>query len=254
MPVLKATEFAQTKSNKRIFSLGDIAAEAKHILDEAHRRRKEILSDAQEEISQARKLAQKEGYRQGHQEGFENGRQEGHQQALKQSQENFDQRTADLIDALRAVWQEFDQAKGQLLFQAEQATVALAVAIARKVVKNAAMVSSDVATENVKTALDMITRNTNVVIKISSQDESHLKEMLDKDQDLLGKFATITFKADPSLSPGSCLLSTEQGQVDTRLDTQIDRIGEDLLITGSDAEQQLTSIFKQPENQETAPK
>jgi flagellar assembly protein FliH len=230
MVLLKATEFAQSSGQKKAFNLNDIAVEAQAIIEDARREREKIMDQAQQEISQAREQAQTQGYQQGYDRGLAQGQKEGHEQALQQAQQSFTESSNDLLKTLHSVCEQFDQVKSKILWQAEQDTVTLAVAIARKVVKKIGLVSPDVTSENVKAALEMTTRNSNVVVKVNPKDIEHLEKMIADQQMPLGKYASITFEGDEAVTPGGCRLGTEQGEIDARLDTQIDRIANELSI------------------------
>jgi flagellar assembly protein FliH len=234
MVLLKAKEFDQETTTKKAFNLNDIAAEAKLIIEEARRRRREMLDQALKEIDQTRQQAQTLGHQQGYEKGLAQGQEEGHQQALQESRQNFAQKSEELLNTFRAACQQFDQCKHELLWQAEQNMVALALAIARKVIKQAGMLSTDVALENVKAALDMVTDKTDVVVKLSPGDIEHLKELTEKDEKMLGKYDSIRFETDQILTPGSCRVCTNQGEIDARLETQINRIADELLMARED--------------------
>lgn len=234
MVLLKAKEFDQETTTKKAFNFNDIAAEAKLIMEEARRRRREMFDQALKEIDQTRQQVQALGHQQGYEKGLAQGQKEGHQQALQESRQNFAQISEELLNTLRASCQQFDQCKHELLWQAEQNMVTLALAVARKVIKQAGMLSTDVALENVKAALDMITGKTDVVVKLNPDDIEHLKELTEKNEKLLGKYDSISFETDEKLTPGSCRVCTSQGEIDARLETQINRIANELLMTRED--------------------
>ena len=232
MAVMKALEFEQNSQEKSCFNLNDIAHEAQAIIDKAQQEKQRILQQGQQELDQLRETTQTKGFQQGYDEGIAQGQKEGHQQALEQAQKDFRSNSENLVNALVNICCQFDQEKNRILWQAEQSTVALTVAIARKVVKNVAELSAQVALENVKAALELTSKTTRLTIQINPKDWDHLQEMLREQNSLLGDYSNITFEKATAVSPGSCQLFTSQGSVDADLDKQIDRIAAELLTVG----------------------
>ncbi len=126
--------------------------------------------------------------------------------------------------------------KTQLLWQAEQGTVALALAIAEKVVKQKGLGSSQVACQNLKAALELLSGTTDIIVKVNPQDIEHLHQMADKSGQTFGSFEHIKFAPDESIHPGGCLVKTPNGQIDADLETQLSRIADELLMTKTWAE------------------
>ena len=156
MVVLKAAEFSQATTGNQVFNLNDIAAEAQNILKTARRESESLLRQARQDIERDRQQVREEGYRTGHEQGFQQGRKEGHEQALQEARKEFAQSNAVPCESLQAICAEFDRNRNELLWQAEQNSVALILAIARKVAKQAGLIHRDVAVENIKSALEFL--------------------------------------------------------------------------------------------------
>jgi len=231
MSVLKAAEFSESPVKTEVFSLGDIEAEARTIIAAAQKERERILAEAQREIDVAGQKAQQDGYHTGHEKGLAEGRQAGHQEALKKAQEDFAQQSNDTLGSLRSNLEQFEQAKERLLWQAEQGTVALAISIAEKVIKQRSLTCREIAMENLKTALDFVSKGTDVIVKVNEKDAEHLERMAGNNEAVLGQYRHIKFEVDDEIEPGGCVLCTEHGQIDGQLDTQIERIANELLMT-----------------------
>ena len=231
MAVLKAEEFAGSGQEAQVFSLGDIAEEARAIVASAERERDRILAEAEAESRRVLEEARQTGLREGREKGHAEGRTQGQEQALKETREQFDKDSSDLMTALRQVLEEFDRGKHAVLWRAEQGTVALALAIAEKVSKKAGGACEEVALENVKAALGLISTTTDVVVKISPKDLTYLETAAGKNDAVLGKYSSVSFEADEGVVPGGCILCTEGGGVDAQLDTQIQRIADELMMS-----------------------
>jgi len=239
MVLLKAAEFNQATTGNQVFNLNDIAEEARHILENARLESESLLKQARQDIAHDRQQAQDEGYRTGHEQGLQQGRKEGHDQALQEARKEYSQSSAVVCESLQAICAEFDRNKNELLWQAEQNAVALIIAIARKVVKQAGLIHRDVAVENIKSALELLNKTTNVIVKVNPQDAEHLETMVQSALSPFAAYSGISFEKDESIEAGGCRLITEQGQIDGQLDTQIDRIAEELLTTSDKDEKEV---------------
>jgi flagellar assembly protein FliH len=246
MVLMKAAEFAKKGDNKEIFSLRDVADEARQIIEAARNEYDRLLIEAQTDIQRQLEQAAEKGYQQGYREGLDKGQQEGLQQALTEARQKFAENSAETINALKSVLQYFDQAKENLLWQAEQETVALALAIAEKVVKQTVTKNAhnaEITIANVKAALELVVRNTDVTVMVNPEDLKHLEELAGKTETALGNFTSIKFESDRQIAPGGCKVSTEKGRIDGQLDMQIARIAAELLMTTDEVESQKNDLL-----------
>lgn len=233
MALLKAAQFDQSDEKKEIFNLSDIAAEGRAIVEKAKRHRDQMLEKARADIRKERQQALREGHQQGFEQGHEAGRSEGHEQALQEARQEFACEAADALKTLKTTLEHFDQTKQRLLWQAEQDIVTLALAVADKVVKRTGEKERHVAAQNLKAALELIGPTTDVIVKVNAKDIEYLKKMAGNDEQVFGSFATINFELDEGVEPGGCRLCAAQGEIDARLETQLSRIADELLMTTS---------------------
>jgi flagellar assembly protein FliH len=239
MVLLKAAEFNQATTGNRVFNLNDIADEAQNILETARRESEALLKQARKDIARDRQKAREEGYCAGYEQGMQQGGKEGHEQALQEARKEFDQSSAVVCECLQAICAAFDRNKNELLWRAEQNAVALIIAIARKVVKRAGLFNRNVAVENIKSALELLHKTTNVIVKVNPQDAEHLETMVQSAPSPFAAYSGISFEKDENIEAGGCRLITEQGRIDGQLDTQIDRIAEELLTTSDKDEKKV---------------
>ena len=231
MSVLKALEFDDGSLKTERFNLTDIAEEARRFVAEAKAQSKKILDEAVEAARQQCEQARAEGFEQGRAAGVEEGKKIGQEQALEEARGRFAEESRLTIESLRATLESFDKVKESLKWQAEQGTVALALAIAEKVVKSPVVATPEAAAANVKAALKLIARATEVTVRVNAKDIESLQRMADSHEAVLGRFSSITISPDDNIEPGSCLVLTEHGAIDAGLEMQIQRIADELLMT-----------------------
>ena len=228
--LVKAEEFEAMTLGRQAFNLNDIAAEADQIIADAQRRRDEMLAGVDAQIAAQRDKARQEGYQSGHQQGLEEGREVGRQQAFEQASKEFAQHCGQTRRALTGILNEFDQSKQRILWQAEQTTVKLALAIAEKVVKKTAPGDPAITAESTKAVLKLISRATDVVVRVSPQDIQYLNDMVDGNETPFGKYHSVTVEPDETITPGGYRVHTAQGSIDGTIETQIQRIADELVM------------------------
>lgn len=150
--------------------------------------------------------------RQAHQQGYDEGLAAG-RQALAGQIEALQTKLARSIEEITGV-------RPRCRHEAEQDTVALALAVARRILHRELTVSPDALLGLVKAALaKMDAREVNQV-RVSRQDAPMVLSFFEK----MGVPQRVEVVADPGLAPGSVVLESDRGTLDASVDTQLDEI------------------------------
>jgi len=150
--------------------------------------------------------------RQAHQQGYDEGVAAG-RQALARQMEAMQAKLARTIEELAGL-------RPRYRHEAEQDAVALALAVARRILHRELTVSPDALLGLVKAALaKMDAREVNHV-RVSRQDAPMVLAFFEK----MGVPHRIEVVADPALAPGSVVLESDRGSLDASVDTQLDEI------------------------------
>ena len=229
--LLKSAEFEEKTQKREIFNLRDVAEEAREMIATAKRESERLLDQAQQEKEKLFEQAQQEGHQTGYGQGLAEGGKKGLEQALAEARDNFAKMNDQTLNALKSVLQQFNQEKENILWRSEQETVQLALAIAEKVIKQTPNENSRITSDNVMTALKLVARNTHATVWVNPEDQQNLEKMAGKNETVFGKFENINFVTDEEITPGGCRVTTENGQIDAQLETQIKRIADELLMT-----------------------
>ena len=173
-------------------SLSSAIDEAQNILEAAKRKAKEILKDAQSEYSEAKEK--------GFTEGLEQGRIEAAKTAVR------------LIEDSTTVGKQLAEHAAKLAF-----------AITEKIINKSVELEPEIALEIALEALNESVVGSSVSITVNSQD----KNILDKNLKLLNKTSSgtkIEILVDNDISRGGCIVRTDYGEVDSRIDTLVKAI------------------------------
>ena len=230
MVLQKAREYESSGGSKEVFNFRDLEAEAEALLDAARRETECVRRGAQEEALKLFEQSRAQGYEAGHETGLSEGRQTGHQEAIEESRKEFSKQSEEVVGLLRQECESCERIKEDVLWRAEQDTVELAVMIAKKVTKEAGLLHRSVATANVKAALELIGTCTDVVVRVNPQDVAHLETLSSGKEGFLGTYRHICFEQDESVSSGGCVIRTAENEIDGQLETQVERIAEELLM------------------------
>ncbi len=231
MVVLKAKELAGKGAKTQVFSLRDVAREAEGIIAAARREYDRIIEQGKKQAELAKKQAHKEGYEDGYKVGSEVGRKEGYEKALSETREQFGKDSEQVLKSLRLLLSEFDQSRYELLWRAEQGALVLAIEIAEKVIKREVETNGrEIALSNVKESLGVVSRASDVVIKVNPEDREYLEKAAGKNEVVFGKYKSICFEDDETVGRGGCRICTEFGRVDGDIEVQIRRIKDELIM------------------------
>ncbi|MFH0910032.1 MAG: FliH/SctL family protein [Planctomycetota bacterium] len=211
------------------FQFDDIQALARQLLARANEQAQRVLGAARQEAKEIESAAQKEGRDHGYREGFAQGEAEGRAEGERAAREEIMSQTQTLASTLEALLSELSEERLELRNGAEIDLVALALAVARRVVKRAIRLDGAVVLENVRAAIDLTVDRRDVTLRVNPADlaavEAHLPELHRAFHDL----ARVSLQADEDVERGGVRSSTREGEVDLRIAEQIRAIERALL-------------------------
>jgi flagellar assembly protein FliH len=132
------------------------------------------------------------------------------------------------IEPLRSNWvqslDDLERLRHRLCLQMEAETVRLAVAIARKIVAVEAAVNPEMVLRVVRSALAEVLDREKITIRLHPQDCSMIEEHregLVADNDTSGD---TRIQSDETVDRGGCIIVTPQGEIDARIDKQMQSV------------------------------
>ena len=180
-----------------------------------HRRSNGIPSAPSEHVQQVDPALVE---RQAYEKGFAKGEQEGQQAAQ--------QRNAPLADILETTLAELDGIRNKIRHQIEQEVVELALHVARKVVRHELSMSEETIVCVVKEAMNQMDEPGQVSIRLNPEDLKRIHSAGDRLQNVMENLDSITFEEDAAIDCGGCYIQTEYGEIDARIEEQLQAIEE----------------------------
>lgn len=171
-------------------------AEAQSIIDSAKERAAELIAEAQRTHQQARE--------QGYQEGFEQGLNEATEQSIR------------LIEESTAVADKLAEEAAKLAVAISGSVINEQIKLEPSLIKNIAL-----------TAIQESVIGDTVTVVVNPEDEKALKSSLGQLKQIAGG-AGIAIETDSSFSRGSCLVRTDFGEIDARIEALLESVSQRL--------------------------
>ncbi len=203
--------------------LADLRADAEAVLAAAQTEAAELIEDAKAQAEALREAAWQEGFHQGTVQARTAVEAEmraewaARQQALRTE---LDTVAADIAAAREALW-----------LSQESEMVALALDIARQVVKTEISQNPAVVHAVLANALRRITDKDNVRVRVSLSDAPRVKEAREDLLEVVDGLRFIEIVEDRRVGDGGCMIETNAGTIDAKIETQIAEVARALGVS-----------------------
>lgn len=240
MPVIKSASLNRLLKEAVVLDLGDLDRQAKSILSEAKEEARRIVEKAQQEskklIESAAQIGRDAGMEQGLQEGREQGRSEARAAALAE--------LTPRLQSIAAAWEHaldtWHEKRESMLLEARHDVLALALELGQKVVFRILEVDDTVIEDQLAEALSLLSGATAATVRINPEDRALVADALPNVLARLtppgepGRSPHISLRVDPDMMRGGCVVTTEKGEIDARIEMQLSRIVDALLPSASE--------------------
>jgi flagellar assembly protein FliH len=206
----------------------DARAQATEMLERAREKAAQVAAEAAQQAGTLGREAHEQGLAAGKQEGYAKGlaqgQADGAERAFQEAMSLFSRQTEDLRKLLSESVRRLDEARDQVLRQARADLLELALTIAERITGARARGDVQTAQTNLAKAIEMVACRSQVQIRVCPGQLDQLAEYAKSFLEELGMSESASFLADETLSPGDIVLQSRNGQVDARVQTQLDNI------------------------------
>lgn len=133
-----------------------------------------------------------------------------------------------LTPALEAAVRELVDAKQDWLRHWESAAIDLATAIAGRLVRGELARRPEIALEWIRESLELAAGAGDIAIRLHPSDSATLERQAEQLAAVFAPAASVRVVADESITPGGCRIVTEFGSIDGQLETQLERVKQEL--------------------------
>lgn len=148
---------------------------------------------------------------------------------IADGEQKFRESVGETAAVLRDAAGRIEDAHRQFIQEVEPQLVRLAASIASKIIDREASISEDVIKRTVRAALEKMLGEEQVVVRVNPKDlellRSYRGELLQEFEGL----SRIDLVADETIEAGGCIAQTDSLRIDGRLDSQLEKILNELL-------------------------
>ncbi len=141
-------------------------------------------------------------------------------QLMKRIEAEVEEQIADAVNSLTGTVDRISAERIELIGGAEQAVLKIAIALAERIVKEKVEIDEEAVLQTVREALSLAADRQEIVLRVHPDDLALVKE---HQSDWLAKLDdadSIRMEGDSRVTRGGCLVETETGEVDGRIEKQ----------------------------------
>jgi flagellar biosynthesis/type III secretory pathway protein FliH len=229
MPVIKHANSDAAVRSAIVLDLGDLRRQGEVLIERARAEAERIIAEAQEEATALIAGADAKGFAQGEARGLESGHRDGAEAGRREATEALRAQFQGLAASWTAGLAAWEDERDAMLRGAREDVLALAIALARKIVLRTPIVDPTVVQDQLAAALELMNTPSALSIRVHPEDEALLQDVLPELLDALAACGHAEIDADEGMARGGCIVSAGRGVVDATLEAQLDRIA-DLLL------------------------
>jgi flagellar assembly protein FliH len=151
-----------------------------------------------------------------HAEGFDVGHKEGYQRGLIDAQP--------VIESFQKVINELLAVRAGFYDQAESEMIDLVITVAKTVISQELEANPSLVQKVVLSAVEQLRVRERMTIRVNPADFAEAEKTVPELSKEIEDIEKLSFKSDPLITRGGCLVETNIGMIDARLETQLEAI------------------------------
>ncbi|WP_145061279.1 FliH/SctL family protein [Adhaeretor mobilis] len=220
MATIIKREYQQTPDGSRLtgvaYNLTDMAGQAESLLTDVRARAAEIIKQAQQEAKQIRTQAEAQG------------RAAAEAAIERVLDQKVAQQMKTLEPALQGAVQQIEESRQEWLQHWESSAVGLSAAIAGRIVRAEIAKRPEISIEWMREALELAAGSSELTIRLHPQDHATIAKQVEQLAATFNPLANAKIEPDESITLSGCRVETSFGSIDQQLETQLDRIQQEL--------------------------
>lgn len=226
--VLKVNE-ARGTNPQAAFNFEDIRQTASRELVAAREEAAQVRAAAEAAAQLLREEARKQGYDEGYRAGIAEAERQIAERIQTQARAIADAELRTALPAVNATVVQLQLERDRWLSWWEEAAVRLASEMAGRLVRAELSLRPELLRNRVAELLELAAGQPRLTLKLNPDDLERLRTVAD---DILGNLSAAveaTLVGDPRVGPGGCIIESTHGRIDGRVETQLERMTEELL-------------------------
>ena len=184
---------------------------------------KELIGDA---VAKAKSLAieiKENAYKEGHKTGYEEGFQTAYQKGENSAKEEF----IPLLQTINSLTRELSEFRTMMYPKVEKEMIEMITGLTKKILQHEINTNEDSVKQMILLAINSVIDKENMTIRIHPSDKAHAEAFSPELKNLFSEIKNITFEEHPGIEKGGCVIETNFGTIDAKVDqleSQIDKI------------------------------
>ena len=228
-PRLLKADSVRGLGSKVIFNFTDLRKQGDSYLESVRRQAHDLVEHAQQDAAQIRQQALEKSIEDGRKEGLRQAEQTIDQQAQALAQSLAQQALSTAIPAMKSAAEAIGIERDRWLAEWEGTAVRLAVAIAGRLMRRTINIEPDRAKEMIRTALQLAAGTPQITLRLHPDDAAALGNQAQELARALAVCGEAHIHPDTTLERGDCVIDTQHGTIDARIETLLDRIVAELI-------------------------
>jgi flagellar biosynthesis/type III secretory pathway protein FliH len=187
--------------------------------------------DGPDHLYKKRRLTADEREVQAYQKGFTDGKAEGLVEGQNKGFEQGAQKIKPLLSSVEEALIQLNKIREETYEQIEKEVVELALAIAQKVICHEITTDRETVVCVAREALAKVDDPGKIKIKMSPADLQFINETKDQLSNLISDIDNVTLEAEDSIQSGGCVIETDLGEIDARIEKQLQAVEESFRST-----------------------
>jgi flagellar assembly protein FliH len=226
--VIKAYSLREL-GQKVVFDFEDFHKRCDDHLEDTRQQAQEFLSQAREQVTSLEEQAQREGYEAGHAAGMRKADLEIQARADAQAKTAIAKGLQSGLAAVEGLAKSIADAKVEWLSRWETTAIKLCVSIAEKIIRAELSNQPNLSQSMIRELLEIASSEQRLIARVHPDDALSLNESAGSLDQFPRLRQMVECQPDPTLSRGDCVVLFEQGMMDGRVKTQLQRLTEELI-------------------------
>jgi flagellar assembly protein FliH len=175
----------------------------------------DAMNKAKKQVGELKSNATKEGYDNGFKDGFNKGK------------ENAKEEFSPVLKTTQHLVEELSEFRKEMYDKVEREMIEMVISLTKKIIHFEFSTREDAVQNMIRLAVQSVLDRESMVIKIHPTDKEYAESFLPELQHMYSEIKNITFFTHSGIKRGGCVIETNFGVIDARiekLEEQIDRI------------------------------
>jgi len=182
----------------------------------------EKKSEAEEALRKRDKkigLLEQEAYEKGFSQGEKDGFKSGEKKALKK------------VEIINNILIELSQLKKQIPGHYEKQVLDLVFVVAKKIIHSEIALDNSIIGKTVLDAFQLVSEKSKVILRLNPEDVDYIEKFQTQLFGEHGDLNSVSITSDLSIARGGCFLETSYGDIDATVETQLEKVYQNLAHT-----------------------